>query len=40
MNTRKSKEYLNNFRILLDSGYSSTFLMGMLIKIYNIRKMC
>ena len=32
MDTRKGKSMFNNFRILLDSGCSSTVLMGRLVK--------
>ena len=32
MNTRKYKEKFKNFRILLDSGCSSTIVMGRLVK--------
>ena len=32
MNTIKSKEKLKNFRILLESGFSSTIVMGRLVE--------
>ena len=31
INTRKGRENFNNFRILLESGWSSTIIMGSLV---------
>ena len=38
MNNRKGKEKFNFFRILLDSGCSSTIVMGRLVKQLGLEK--
>ena len=38
MNTRKGKANFKNFRILLDSGFSSSILMRILIDNFNLKK--
>ena len=41
MNTRKGREKFKNFRVLLDSGCSSTIVMGRIIKKnYSKRRRC